>query len=120
MKNKAFTLVELLAVIVIISLLSAIIAPKVLDMISDSENTLQEQQINKILEATRKYVIENTDLLPEEKEGKQTIINVETLLEQGIIENDIIINPKTKEKLEGYVLITYSENYNQFIYEFVE
>ncbi|MBP3920888.1 MAG: prepilin-type N-terminal cleavage/methylation domain-containing protein [Bacilli bacterium] len=116
MKNKGFTLIELLAAIAILALLAVIVAPKVVKLLNDSEVTLQEQQINTIINATKKYVVENSDLLPEEND--QTRVNISTLIENGVIDNETVIDPKTKEVIDGYVTITYSKEYNQYIYEF--
>lgn len=120
MKNKGFTLVEVLAVIVILGLLVAIINPTVKKLISDSESELEKEQVNTIINATKKYIVDNTDLLPEENATQPTMIDTDTLIEEGVIANETIINPKTKEELWGCVLISYNKEYNQYEYKFVE
>lgn len=116
MKEKGFTLVEVLAVIVVLGLLIAIIAPTVNNLIKDSEDALESKQISTIIDATKQYVTMNSDLLPDE--GDSTCIYLSDLIDNGVIDNDTIINPKTKEEMNGCVLISYNENYNQYEYSY--
>ena len=116
MKNKGFTLIELLAVITVLGFLIVIIIPTVNKTINDSETTLEQTQINEIINATKKYVLDNTDLLPES--NHYTYIRTQELVDNGIIDNDKIINPKTKEIINGCILISYNDYYNQYEYEY--
>lgn len=123
MKNiknkKAFTLVELLAVIVVLGLIIAIITPTVNKSLKTSEEALEQEQIDKLIYATKKYVIDNTDLLPSE-EGEYQYIRLSKLIEDGVIDNEIIINPKTREEMRGCIIINYNSNYNQYEYQYEE
>lgn len=120
MKNKGFTLVEILAVIVVLGLLAAIITPTVNNLIKDSEETLEKKQINTIINATKKYVVENSELLPDSESENAVYIETTTLLEEGMIDKENIINPKTKEEMWGCVIINYSQSYNQYNYEYID
>ena len=61
-------------------------------------------------------MVEHSDLYPED----QVCINVSTLISGGAIENDSVINPKTKQEMNGCVLVKYNSNYNQYDYSYVE
>lgn len=58
MKERGFTLVELLAVIIIIGLLSIIIIPKVKDTISDSRKNGDEISANSLVRSATNYYLE--------------------------------------------------------------
>ena len=116
MNKKGFTLIELLGVLVILGILIMIIVPTVKNLVNNSENNLVIEQQKTIINAARKYMVENSDLYPED----QVCISVSTLISGGAIENDSVINPKTKQEMNGCVLVKYNSNYNQYDYSYVE
>lgn len=118
MNKKGFTLVELLAVIVILGLLIAIISPVVKNLINDSENNLSEQQKKLVVEATKKYMIENSELLPEGSD--RAIVYMSDLIDKGVIDNDKIIDPKSKGEINGCVVVSYNNEFNQYDYNYSE
>ena len=118
MNKKGFTLIEVLAVITILSIIGVIIVIKVGESVNTAKNTLSETQIKNIITATKKYVTENPDLLPDMVEGSDALISINELIENGIIENENVIDPKTKEKINGCVEITYNEDNNQYEYKY--
>ena len=118
MNKKGFTLVELLAVIVILGLLIAIISPVVKNLINDSEDSLSEQQKKLVVEATKKYMIENSELLPEG--SNRAIVYMSDLIDKGVIDNDKIIDPKSKGEINGCVVVSYNNEFNQYDYNYSE
>lgn len=115
MKQKGFTLIEILAVIVILGIVVALFAPKVNSIIKNASKELEKEQINQIINATKKYAVNNTNILPI---SGTTQITIQELINKGIIDNEKVINPKTKEELTGCVEITYNNNYNQYSYTY--
>ena len=59
MKNKGFTLVELLAVIVVLAVISIITIPMIGNVIEESKKKILEQSVNGLVEVARYYSIEN-------------------------------------------------------------
>lgn len=118
MNKKGFTLVELLAVIVILGLLVAIINPVVKNLLNDSKESLSDQQKKLVVEATKKYMVENSELLPEGSD--RSIIYMSDLISKGVIDNDKIIDPKSKEELNGCVVVSYNDSFNQYEYNYSE
>ena len=116
--KKGFTLVELLAVIVILGMLIAIISPVVTNLLNDSKDSLSEKQLNMIVEGTRKYLVEHPELYPEGNEIAS--FSVSNLIENGVFENNKVIDPKTKEQLDGCVVVKYNNQYNQYEYDYVD
>ena len=118
MNKKGFTLVELLAVIVILGLLIAIISPVVKNLLNDSKDSLSEQQKKLVVEATKKYMIENSELLPEG--SNRAIVYMSDLIDKGVIDNDKIIDPKSKGEINGCVVVSYNNEFNQYDYNYSE
>ena len=102
MNKKGFTLVELLAVIIILAVILTIILPSVSRTLKKSKNTIYDIQINDILNSTYDYSLKNLKLLPES--GK-TYITLNELKKYGYIENDIK-DPKTNKNFENDLVIS--------------
>lgn len=118
MNKKGFTLVELLVVIAILGLLIAIISPVVKNLLNDSKDSLSEQQKKLVVEATKKYMIEHSELLPEG--SNRAIVYMSDLIDKGVIDNDKIIDPKSKEEINGCVVVSYNNEFNQYDYNYSE
>jgi competence protein ComGC len=106
MKNKAFTLVELLGVIVLIGILSVVIIPKVSDSIQNSKETSYIAQEDMIKKAVNDFLIENTNIL----ETNDTITITLGTLKQGGYLPISIKNPKTRKEFSNESLITITKN----------
>ena len=120
MKNhKGFTLVEILAVIIVLALLSAIMVPIVGKLLKSNEEALSQNQIDNIITIAKKYAVEHSEILPAEDSGDIVELNLDTLIAEGYIDKSSIINPSSKQAIDGYVNIYYDINYNQYQYEFM-
>lgn len=102
--NKGFTLVELLAVIIVLSFIAAIAITSVSKSISNSKNNLKEVQEVEIINAAKKYYM--TEDPTKLESGESKCINVSALIESGQFENDSIIDPTTGETFTGSVIIS--------------
>lgn len=116
MKNKGFTLVELIGVIVIIAIIAAISFQAINNRIKSSEKKLWETQENNIIEAAKKYMLDNSNL--DEDHVNTICVKVSSLQTAGYLENGKIIDPKTKAEVNkvGYVSIKYNFDTNQYNY----
>ena len=65
MNKKGFTLIELIAVVVILSLLVFLVSKGVTKIVKDNKKDLGETQENLILEAAQLYMEDNLDDLPD-------------------------------------------------------
>ena len=63
MKNKGFTLVELLAVITILGLLAIITIPTVTNMMSKQKEKLYYDQLNQLIRVSQNWATDNTKFL---------------------------------------------------------
>ena len=112
MNKKGFTLIELLAVLVILGIILLITTYTVNSIIENARKSLSDSQKENIEEAAKTYYL---------KEGmntNDTCISVDELIEKGYIEKAEVLDPKDKEKMTGYVKITYSSN--QYSYKYQE
>ena len=112
MKKEGFTLIELLAVIVILAIIALITTYTVNSIIENARKSLSDTQKENIEEAAKTYYL---------KEGmntNDTCVSVDELIEKGYIEKSEVLDPKDKEKMTGYVKITYASN--QYSYEYQE
>ncbi len=116
---KGFTLVELLAVLVILALISLIIVPSIIDSLNNSADRLYKEQIDSLEYAAQKWAVKNSNLVEENKEFSRCV-TIDELKEGEFITEKKVINPKTRKEMTGCVNITYDEEYNQFVYKYKE
>lgn len=118
---KGFTLVELLAVLVILGIIITITTPIVIESINTSAEKLYNEQIILLENASAKWLIEHTGEVDRSCAlEKCKCISIEELKQGGYIPSTDVINPKTKEAMNGCVKITYDEDYKQFNYKYTE
>ncbi|MCI9110735.1 MAG: hypothetical protein HFH47_02850 [Bacilli bacterium] len=111
MNKKAFTLIELLGVIVLLVLITMITIPIISKAIKNGKETADEQIKENIVLAARNWAVDNKDKLPQTKNEK-IIVNISTLQESGNIDKNIKM-PSTEEEItNACVEITNTTNDN--------
>ena len=115
MKNKGFTLVELLAVVAILAVIALITIPIVTKTITNSKNSTSDRQKEQIEKAAQTWFIKEYGSL---KEDETLIVTVDRIKSDGYIEQSEIESIKTGNPMQGCVKITYRSN--QYKYELVE
>lgn len=125
--NKGFTLVEVLAVIIIIALIGGIAIPNVIRTINNSKNKAEEQMIDNIktaaealyneIEYNNGIIFDNGTQIKKDEENKITV-SLQTLVAYGFLKGTSnlsnnnksssvtnIINPKTKKEIGNCKII---------------
>ena len=102
MRNKGFTLVELLGVIVLLGILGIVIIPKVGDSITNSKETALKTQEETIKKAAYDFLEDNTEFL---EENDTITIKLGVLKQKGYLPVNIK-NPKTRKNISNESLIT--------------
>ena len=85
MKNRGFTLVELLGVIIILALLSLVIFPNIISSFFDVSNKLDDATKLLVVEAAKDYYLENRNNI----ENLDYCVTVANLQTEGLISYDI-------------------------------
>ena len=111
--TNAFTLVELLAVIVILAVIALIATPIVKKSIDNSKEQALKETINSIERAAYNYGYQN-DIGYSTEYKKLTL---DELINKGFLKGDII-NPVTNEKMNGCVLYRWNETNNQYEFKY--
>lgn len=94
MKKKGFTITELIAVIVILSIIAAIAVPIILNRVNRFRETSFEKIVLSIENATEQYVNNKFLQLEELSRFGHMTIRIDELLKEGFLSGDLI-NPTT-------------------------
>jgi len=112
MKNKAFTLLELLGVVIILGVLSLIAFPPLLNQIKKAKQGIKDSTKTLIIDAAKDYYEDNTnnfDLI----EGMTYCIDIKTLTDENYLnknlKNENLNNIDTSKKVK---LIYHNEKFN--------
>ena len=97
MKQSGFTLVELIATIVVIGLIAMFALPQVLNQYSNHTEELSQQQLDLISESARTYVLDNASKYP--KTTDSYCITLEEMVNDGALDS-------------GFVRQTLGDDYN--------
>jgi len=125
MNNKAFTVVELLGIIVILSLIFLVTVPAINKMSEDSKNKIFNKNINSILNGANDWAYDNASLLPDLnkkiyitlgqlKDGGYVSLNIKNAKTGELFSNDMIItitNVGTTSKNENIKYSKYNGNF---------
>ena len=131
-KNNGFTLVELIAVIVIMGIIFIITIPQIQKTSINSKIKLCQNKLSLIEDSLNLFLSTNQKCYDDEdsscyictetKNGK-CITNVERLAELGIVERDNendVINPINKTKINDYkIMVEYDSDSRNFISNFL-
>ncbi len=103
MRKNGFTLVELLAVFVILAVIFVISVPLMTEILDQSKNTLYRKQIDTVLNGAYDYSLKYINYLPEN--NNITYITLGELKYEGIVDYDLT-NPETNESFKDELVIS--------------
>lgn len=112
--KKGFTLVELLTIIILLGIISAIAFPIITDQVELAKNEAYEQTVNSIERAAKRYGA--TNILGYETEERS--LPLSTLISSGYLEEADLINPKTDKQMTGCVFYSWNEENRVYNYRY--
>lgn len=118
MSNKGFTLIELIAVIIILGVIALIAIPIFSDNVDSSRKRAYNEQINRIIKITKDYVISSEEFLFNDEDEFEISLN--DLKQAGYLEDEDLINPITEKVMDGCIKVVYNENRNLYDYTYDE
>lgn len=115
MRNRGFTLVELLGVVFILALLGLLITPVIYNVINDKRRDLYDVQIRNIEQGAQGYVSEHIFEI-DIPAGTSRGISLGTLQRFGYVKDDII-NPLTRQNFSSDLIIVITNKATGFEYK---
>jgi prepilin-type N-terminal cleavage/methylation domain-containing protein len=113
-KRKAFTLIELMGVLVIIGILTVILVPVINNTIKNNKQELYDNQLEMIRLAAQNLATDNTYILPEE-DGEEIYITLGQLRAMGYAEGTII-DPLTNKNFPDNLIVMIIKKGNDYDY----
>jgi len=119
-KTNGFTLVEMIATIVILAIIIAIAVPTLKNVVDGSKDKAYEILIENIEVASRDWGGDNSVLLPTEFSSTK-YIKLETIQAAGYIDTELK-DPRNNRVITGCIKITYDKDkkQNKYDYTYVE
>ena len=111
--KKGFTIIELLAVITIISLILLLVVPTVTNLISNSEEKGYNIQIKSIKDAAINFTLENYSLFASSDKFDSFTIDLKLLKDLAFIDYEIK-NPKTNKYFSDDTTIKLTRDKNNY------
>ena len=114
-EKNGFTLLELMAVIVVLALLTLIIYPPIESALIKSRNQSYETQISEIEEGAKNWAADHITELPDEDNSIK--VTIKTLEDGGYIAEDLI-DPRYNKPLDKNKAVIITNVGNQYQYKF--
>lgn len=119
--KKGFTLIELMAVIIILGIILLIIIPNVTGILNRSQERLNEEQIREVENAAQQWGIKNLiikDNKPYRGGSEVKYVTIDTLQKEGFLENKDVKDLTDNSNVSSNTKICVSYKNNQFVYEY--
>lgn len=108
MKKKGFTLVEVLAVLVIMGVLMAVTIPSIINSLDKKKNREYEKIVEEIESSAKLYVTQNETVQQFLNQAGSINVSYNTLVSEGLI-NGNEMDPLTDEKWDENAYVTVSK-----------
>ena len=110
--KRGFTLIELIAVIIILGIIALITTVSVMGLFKKSTASLYDTQVEIVESAAKKWIVANNGQLP--SDGSPYTLQLSKLVSDGYLDDGDIIDPRTKKAINGYVNVYFDNGTNQY------
>ena len=118
-KKRAFTLIELMAVVIILGVISTITVTAINYTIARAKEKLYTEQISRLEAGAKEWSVNNTALLPT-VDAELTFFSIQRLKDEGVINAENVVDPRTNQELTGCLTIQYNNSYQQYLYDYID
>ncbi len=116
MKNKGFTLVELLGVLVVLAIMLIVTVPAITSSLKSADQKEYDSFVNNIIDSAELYVETNREKFPELSSiGGVSAVPIRDLIDSGFLKENTI-NPDTDEVVDRTELVGLYVNDDKTIY----
>lgn len=116
--KKGFTLIEMIAVIAIMGLITALILPNIVNQVSSKSNDISKASKDLIYTATELYIDDNSNQFS--KGNNIYCIKLQTLVDNGYLDKPLKDVSNNKNiPLDNLVKVSFNE-YNEAVYELTD
>ena len=115
MRKNGFTLIEILAVVIILGVVAVITMPIVQKNITNSKKQAYATQLDNIIKAAKDWSSENLSLLPT-IEGSSISITLSTLMSLGYID-DNLVDPLTEKYFDPNTAVSITRKNRNYKYK---
>lgn len=115
MKNKGFTLVEIMAVITIVAIVVLILVPSIDSLIKSSKDDTYDMQIKLMEESLQNWAAKNVFALPT-NENETLTITLADLKKGGFIDPEVRTS-KTNECFSNNIELVITKKNNKYTYK---
>lgn len=109
MNKKGFTLVELLAVIFILGIISVIFIPNVIDILAENSTKIYGTKEKMLVDAAKDYITLNEDFELPDGVTPTKYITINTLVNSNL--SSVVLDNKSGNACTGFVQITVNSVY---------
>ncbi len=115
--KKGYTLIEVMAVLIILALISVIVTPKITKLVNKGKEDAYKVQLEQIKKAAQNWAYKNAELLPDDE---QTITLTLGQLKRSKYIGYNISNPITEELIPNDLVIEIKKHNNTYLYNIIE
>lgn len=105
MESRGFTLVELLAVIIVIGLIASFALPQVLNQFSNQTEELSNQQEELLKESVYSYILEHKGEL-----GNSGCFELKSLVDNDVVDENFAKQIENSGKVKSGICYTFSDS----------
>ena len=115
MNKKAFTLAELLGVIVVLGVIAIIATPAIQKTVRQNREKMYNVITEQLIDSAKDWAAKNSSKLPQ-NDGDSIKVNLAELKQSGLLQISVV-NPKNNKTFSNQSFVTITKKFNNYTYE---